>query len=59
MDILKISSYLCKVKDQIYFDKDYYKPLQIPMPLKGLSDEEKSDSIMMESITKEALRMAN
>ncbi|MBN2598643.1 hypothetical protein [Labilibaculum sp.] len=59
MDFLKISNYLYEIKDQIYFDKEYYKPLQIPQSPKGLSDEKKSDSIMMESIKKEVLRMAN
>jgi hypothetical protein len=59
MDILKISINLAAIKDQIYFDKNYYKPPKNPSPPKGLSDIEKLDSIMIEGIKKELQRMSN
>lgn len=59
IDILKISSYLANIKSQIYFDENYYKPVEIPSPPKGLSDVEKLDSILMDGINKNVLRMVN
>ncbi|PXY02614.1 hypothetical protein DF185_00535 [Marinifilum breve] len=59
VDILRISSYLTRIKDQIYFDKDYYKPIQIPPKPKGLSELEKLDSLTRVELEKELQRMIN
>lgn len=46
MNSLAISKHLYKIKDRIYFNKDYYKLLKIPKKPKGLSEIEKLDSIL-------------
>jgi hypothetical protein len=59
MEKLFVSNYIWKIKDKIYFDKDYYKPMPIPPKPTGLSDEEKLDSIMNDNIKKELEKIEN
>jgi hypothetical protein len=59
MEKLFVSNYTWKIKDQIYFDKNYYKPLPIPPKPKGQSDLKKLDSLNRLEIEKELQRMIN
>ncbi len=59
MDKLRVAGYLAQVKDKIYFDKDYYKPIPIPPKPVGLSDEEKIDSMIRDYFDNELERIIN
>ncbi len=50
MDAIGVSEYVAKIKDQIYHDKDYYKPLVIPKEPVRLPDKAKSDSVLFNDL---------
>lgn len=50
MDAIKVSEYIAKIKDQIYYDKDYYKPLLMPKEPARLPDSAKIDLIHFDEL---------
>lgn len=50
MDIINVSRYIAKIKNQLYFDKDYYTPLLIPKEPIKLPDSTKTDSILIDDL---------
>jgi len=50
MDALKVSEYITKIKNQIYNDKDYYKPLLMPKEPVRLPDSSKNDLIHFDEL---------
>ncbi|PKQ65901.1 hypothetical protein BZG02_02550 [Labilibaculum filiforme] len=50
MDIIDVSRFIAKIKNQIYFDKGYYKPLIIPKEPVTLPDSAKNDSILFDDL---------
>jgi hypothetical protein len=59
MDILWTVGYLASIKDQIYHDKDYYKPRPEPPLPEGFSDQENLDSIQRDITNRELERILN